>query len=748
MGLRFSSADAGLRVLVGISLTALVLLAGTIFVGVVGSQAQTGTLAEESFPYTIAVHVSSSADGGPEEVAAIQDFVARRAETINEAGGIQGHPVEIKVFDDKSKVEKTIENVEEALKDPRLIAMVGIWNSTRGSQVMDIVGASGIPLISELSVESLFADHRNIYTLTRAVSDEQEVFLSFAKDRFKSLAFVGLKGDLYTTAFHNHLETAEGQLPIEASLWIDGELDQQRAEVEAVIEQIRSKKIDTLFLSIGSRRGAEFLAALSRQNIDIPVFIALGSINGVVTQAGGGGRDYAGGLYEIAEGGIANLNNERLEQLMRNPERMASVGTYSPYAIGYGARYADLVAMLAETAAQSPSGHPGRVADYLVDELGKLREGRRVWRGWAQDWSFTDDRASAERSLLVWRPKLSEKSILAPSQYVRDGSTMRAVPVLYVHLDMVRISHVDSNDRSFEADFFFTMRSQAEIPISAIEFTNAKRGQISAKPLISIRRVHREDEVGPHQSGARIYKVSGRFGFNPDLRKYPFDEQIFSISFQPATTAAAFFLQPPSEDVRGQSFFVDGWKLQGHYVGTKELIIRSIADATGAERVIPYYNFNYTWVMQRQVTDYLLRVVVPLAFIMIVAYVAHFIPTARFEAIMGIQVTALLSAIALYLALQQPASDEATLSDEIFVMAYAAITAMITLSVLEVNTSLTQSTGALRLIHHIQIYAVPIIALGLIAYILISASNPVTLQKFYQTFEMPAEVSSFLSGAR
>ena len=55
--------------------------------------------------------------------------------------------------------------------------------------------------------------------------------------------------------------------------------------------------------------------------------------------------------------------------------------------------------------------------------------------------------------------------------------------------------------------------------------------------------------------------------------------------------------------------------------------------------------------MKRQTTDYFLRVVVPLGFILIVAYLSIFIPRAHFEAIVTIQVTALLSAVALYLAL-------------------------------------------------------------------------------------------------
>ena len=708
----------------------------------------TAEQATESDPgYTIAVHISSSpTDGGPEEVAAIQDFVRRRAEVINTAGGVKGRKLNIKFFDDKTDVKKTIANVDAALKDPRLLAMVGIWNSTRGAQVMDVVGASGKALISELSVEDLFADHRNIYTLTRAVSDEEDVFVSFAQNKFQKLAFIGLENDLYTRAFYERFTAPSAKIPMVSSVWIKGKVEDNDTEIARAIAEIRASEADILFLSVGSRRGSKVLKLLAEHDIKIPVFIALGSINGVVSHPTGGGKRYLGAFYEIAEGGIANLNNERLEQLMRRPDRMPAVRTYSPYAVGYGARYADLVAMLAELAEASPSANPTRMADHIVDELAKLRKGQRVWRGWAQDWTFTDAQASGEHSLLVWRPNAYARSILAPEQYVRADDKVTAVPVLYVHLDMVSISQVDSSKRSFEAEFFFTMRANRQIPISALEFTNAVRGAQSAKPLINVRRVHQETASGKDALVSRIYKVSGTFQFDPDLRKYPFDEQIFSISFQPATMDSAFFLQPPSDEIREETFSVDGWKMQSHYVGTNELIIRSIKSATGGEKVLPYYNFNYTWVMQRNVIDYLLRVIVPLAFIMIVAYVAHFIPTARFEAIMGIQVTALLSAIALYLALQQPASDEATLSDIIFVMAYASITAMIALSVLEVNHNLAGSTNGLKIVKFIQIYAVPVIAMGTIAYILVSAANPITLQRLWGTLWPYGTASTVLPG--
>lgn len=681
--------------------------------------------------YTIAVHISSdnTPEAGPEEVHAIRDFVTRRVEMLNARGGIKGRTVEVDFYDDKMDGEKTQANVDAALADPGVIGMVGIWTSTRGALVVDRIGNSDVPFVSELSVETLFADHKNIYTLTRAVRDEQEVFASFARDRFKRVAFVGDIDDLYTRVYHDYLRSLTGEAELVRSTFLrrDAVLE-GGPRVAETVTALKEAEADLVFLSLGSKPGAAFLKRLTEAGIELPVFVALGSINGVTTALGDGPR-YGGALYEIAEGGIANLNNERLEQLMRRPDALRGSRRYSAYATGYGARYADQVAMMVDFANKAPAADVASVRKTVAEHLARLVEGRRIWSGWAQDWSFTRDRGSAERSLIVWRPAGEWGSILAPVQYVRAGGRIVRVPVLYVHLDMERIYRVDSNDKSFEAEFFFTMRSEQDMPIGAIEFTNAYHSPGTAAPLINVREVHHAPSGASAGPETKIYKVSGRFMFEPDLRQYPFDQQIFSISFQPSSTAAAFFLQPPSEDMRSHDFRVDGWRVNSHYVGTNEQIIRSIGGLLGEERIIPYYNFNYTWVMERQVIDYLLRVIVPLAFIMVVSYLANFIPRVEFNATIAIQVTALLSAIALYLALNQPQADDATLSDQIFVLAYATISAMIALSILDINTHMRDSRVAMWVIHALQFYLLPIGALAGLVYVLGSASDGRLLQE-------------------
>lgn len=703
------------------------LLAAAILVGAVAE-----ALAEvnsAAAPYTIAVHISRAPvkDGKAalQEADAIEDLVTQRVELLNKAGGLLGRRVKAVFYDDQEQLQRTKDNVAKALADPNLIAMVGLWDSSRGAEVIDGIGLSNVPLISELSVETLFAAYQNVFTLTRSVRHEQQVLESFAATKFKRIAIVAADDDRYTKAYVDYISNSQiGASLLAPPLWLKRLSDNPPEVVDRVVAELKRLNPDFVFLSLGSPKGAAFLNRLAAEGLEPAIFLGRGSVIDMNKVPGGIGA-FKGAIYELAEGGIANLLNERLEQLKRQPDMRQAAKKYESKPFSYGIRYGDLVALIVESAAGTAQPADGSVPSIRAirnavrASLGGLREGRKVWRGWAQDWSFTLERASSERSLLVWRPPGRDMTVLAPMQFMPSGHGLVPVPVLQAHLDVVRIYRADTNDKSFEADFYLTLHSDNGVPQKSIEFTNAYRGY--QRSLVNIRQIHQEP-AGSERPTTRIFKVSGKFTFEPDLRKYPFDEQVFSISFQPESTASPFLLQPPSDELMGYKFSVDGWTVKDRYVGSNDLIIRSVAGEMSEERIIPYYNFNYTWVMKRQVVDYVIRVLVPLSLILVVAYLANYIPRSDFEATIAIQVTALLSAIALYLALNQPSADDATLSDQIFVVAYGTISVMIALSIFEVNTVLARSAGVIRVIYFAQFYLVPIVALASIAAVLASAS--------------------------
>ena len=133
---------------------------------------------------------------------------------------------------------------------------------------------------------------------------------------------------------------------------------------------------------------------------------------------------------------------------------------------------------------------------------------------------------------------------------------------------------------------------------------------------------------------------------------------------------------------------------------------------------MPFYKASFVWLMKRQTTDYYLRVVAPLAFIILIAYMSIFIPVAHFEAIVTIQVTALLSAVALYLALPKVNSDTATLSDRIFLFNYMAFSLMITISIIRMNRFVASRKWLQRSLGFVHVVGLPILVAGMAIYVL------------------------------
>ncbi len=691
--------------------------------------------------YTIAVHLSS--DGQRREPRAIKEFINHRVGEINAQGGILGRRLKARFFDDRDEDLQTVQNAQASLADPRLIAMLGVWSSSRGSQIVDSIGKARVPFISEMSVEALFKEYSSVYSLAHSVREEADVFLALArKKKIRRIAYAGFSNDLFTNSYLSHLINADDGPGIVSTFWETDET--QIADYDRAIDEMVLARADLVVLALGSKLGARFLSRMAKRSVRLPVFISYGSIGSALNSAEGAEK-FGGTLFELSTGGVANLNNERIKRLARElgiklRGRGDGASSYGARELGYGARYADLVQLIADAAsgklakAGDDTGWNARLDDSIAavrkritSGLSTLREGRRYWEGRAQYWAFTGDRATSERATLLWRLPGQTQPVLHPAQFIRVDGQMKEVPVLYLHLDMVRMFEVDTNERRFDAEFYLTLRSHAKLDISAIDFTNAFRSNTAAKPIRWREVATYYDDVDSGLGPRRIYHVTGRFAFKPDLAKYPFDEQLVTISFQSAGADSIFILQPPGEALRQKQFEVEDWKLISHYVGTTDRIITSVRGRQLEEHVIPYYNFNYTWVMRREVIDYLVRVVVPLTFILIVAYLAAFIPRHEFNATVAIQVTALLSAIALYFALNQPNSDEVTLSDKIFVCAYAIVSLMIALSIFEVReTGRGEGTSRgdeLTMLRAGQIYAVPILTLAAIGWMIASAAT-------------------------
>ena len=126
--------------------------------------------------------------------------------------------------------------------------------------------------------------------------------------------------------------------------------------------------------------------------------------------------------------------------------------------------------------------------------------------------------------------------------------------------------------------------------------------------------------------------------------------------------------------------------------------------------------------MERNAVDYFIKVVVPLLAILAIAYLSIYIRQDAFEAMITLQVTALLSAIALYFSIYKPVTDYATLSDRIFLFTYFSITFLMTISIVK-STNYVKNLDKLRLaIDIMQRYAFPVFVLLTVPYVLLLKS--------------------------
>jgi len=722
--------------------------------GVTSAWAQSSPAEAARPPVSIAVFVSSRTDAcfDTGEVAAIRKLAAQEVERLNKSGGIAGRPIRIRVLDDRREDYLAIAHVREAISDPSMLAIVGLSGTNRGKAVFDALSheikQSAVPFITALTLTSLFQEHPNVFTMR--ASQEQERIPTLVQFVVHSGArrpgFIGLSSALLSQAMREGLERAlgDGAMVIDRGLALkDNRLDP--AEVDAAVREVKERSPDLLFLSVGSQRTADILRRLLSANATPPVFLT-GRLAGLPPDLL---KAWPNDIYELAWDSIPEVSNERLRQRISRaaPQDWSFEGRRNEEAPGWrtggckarpaeekpdllrpanlraieiGTQYADIVGLVAEAAKGAPSGSDAaQLRAHVIEKLGtSFAAGRGAFKGSFENWSFhPQSRAAARSPFIVVQPKGLGRVQLAPIQFARAKDSMRRLETLYLDIDMIRTHRVDDNEKSSYADFYVSMRSSASATIDQIDFTNAFLDPKTNDRQLTVRTLHGGGRSDIYPEGMRIYQVSGRFTFEPRLQTYPFDTQRFSIDIQPKKGDAAFIIQPPPAELRDQQMSTDGWDVIGQYVGTDEDFVPIIDARTLEPSVVPFYKASFVSEMRRQTTDYFLRVVIPLGFILLVAYLSIFIPMSHFEAIITLQVTALLSAVALYLSLPKLDADTATLSDRIFLFDYMLVSLMVGISILRISGFVGKRLWLRRLLGLAHMVLIPLLIAGAAWYV-------------------------------
>lgn len=729
-------------------LAAVMVMLGTILIARVdAARAADKAEAASGPPLSVAIMVSSRDDQCYDDgrLAAIRKLASVEQERINAAGGIHGRRLIIKFLDDRRNDKTAVANMRTALGDPTLLAIIGLSGSSRGKAVFDAlgpeIGASRVPFISDLSVSNLFAAHDNVYT-TRPSQDEVRapVMSEFTRTiGYQRPAYFGRNGSVFSDALADGLKKAHGEGGIVADVKISAEDDKIAPEVLAeAIKTLKASDPDIVYLTLGSRITPDAIKVMQDTGFSPALFITgrISSLPEEITHS------YSNAIYQLAWDDLPEVYNNRIHKRLSkaDPEDWSFEGTKVPNAPGWakgeckardlslppdpmsaenlraiatGAQYADMIGLLAATGRQAPRGSDlrGLRAEILKRLQTDYAAGKGAFKGSFENWAFDPDSRTATRMpFVVILPHGLGRTQLAPVQFVRarDGS-LRQTSTMYVDIDMIKAHRISENEQSFFAEFYLSMRANDGASLDRVEFANAYVDPASSQRQITIETIHPGGKSNAYPESMKIYKISGRFLFEPELSQYPLDTQLFTIELQPKSGDAPFIVQPPPLSLRDRNMVTDGWDPVTQYVGTEEDFVPVVDAYTHLPGVVPFYKASFAWLMKRQTTDYILRVVVPLGFILIVAYLSIFIPKSNFEAIVTIQVTALLSAVALYLALPSLESDSATLSDRMFVFVYMMVAVMIAISILRVNKLVASRRVMMWALDILHVVGIPIL---------------------------------------
>ncbi len=725
-------------------------------VGAGSARAQDAAQAAQRPPLSIAIFTSSRNDVcyDPGDAAAITRLAMQEQNRINKQGGVAGRQIQLRFLDDARDNQKSIDNMRSALADPQTVAMIGMSNSNRAQATFDALakelGASAVPFLSDLSVNSIFEKFPTVYT-TRASQDDERlpVMTQFIRQlNFTRPAFVGLNDAVFSSALGDGLKKLLGEgvgaLVADHRFSSKGELD--RKAVATAVADLKAKNPDVVALSIGMARAVVIIKEMMSAGVAPALFISgrIDALPAEVTKA------YPNAIYQLAWDRLPEAYNDRLRKLIVRegsenwvfegrkiaeapgwakgeckprpdsavPDPLESANLR---AIGIGTQYADMVALVAAAVrtADAKMDIPGLRAHIGEQLATTYAAGRGAFKGSFENWSFQPgSRAAVRTPFVVMLPRGLGRTQLAPVQFVRvkDGS-LRDIQTLYVDIDLIRAHRVEDNEKTFFAEFYLSMRNNENATLEQIDFTNAYLDPRTNGRQITIEVLHGGGQSDAYPATMKIYKVAGRFVFEPDLAAYPFDTQRFAIELQPKRGDAPFIIQPPPGHLRDQQVATDGWAPKGQYVGYDEDFVPMVDAYTHAPSIVPFDKASFVWLMKRQATDYYLRVVVPLGFILIVAYLSIFIPYSHFEAIVTIQVTALLSAVALYLSLPKLDSDTATISDRIFVFNYMMVSLMIVISIVRVNRFVATGAWIKRAFGLLHIAGIPLLVAAMGWYV-------------------------------
>jgi branched-chain amino acid transport system substrate-binding protein len=482
----------------------------------------------------------------------LQQAAQMAVDEQNATGGVSGHPIELKVYDDGDQPARARQLAEQIAVSPA-VAVLGQVASSAAAAAGQVYKEHEIPAITGAASEArVTADNPWFFRLFRDAGGQGRFLADYARYRFgaRSLAVVrekGTAGEEFASALRDRAKS--GGIKIVEDLEFTPDEAKHPEVLSAIAKQLAKLPKGTIIV-LGTQY-AETPETLRVLRDKLGPFTAMGYSSLAtedLSRACEEGEDvpHAPGYYTdgfiVAAPQLGDVA-EYAQTVFANRYKDRYGSDPTPEAVRWyeGARLAFQAIAAKNVAGLNRQEDRRRVRDWLAS----LKGPESAASGVAGPIYFDTDR-NAQRGISVgvfnggrlvsapvqFIPVPNPDQVpgwdrLSSSGLVIDNGDAKFVktPVVYAGIELNSLDNIDVRNNTFAADFFLWFRYQDELNLDPheVEFPTAVSGASLGK------------EVG-YRSRAGFttitYHVKGVFHTEYEFSRFPFDEQTLKIPVQ------------------------------------------------------------------------------------------------------------------------------------------------------------------------------------------------------------------------
>ncbi|AFY72807.1 ABC-type branched-chain amino acid transport system, periplasmic component [Synechococcus sp. PCC 7502] len=522
------------------------------------------------------VQFSQSASSSPIHLAVVAPKTGIRSEaaqemiqstqlyldTVNQQGGVNGHPLKLLIFDDKGDRNVARQIPQQIAKSPAL-AVLGHLNSSTAVEAAPGYKDLEIPAITGTASEDFITANNPYYFRTVFTNSIQGSVVALYMQKALNLTTASIiysddrLGRTLDQAFE---ETFKRKGKIQNVWKFDPKQKDLTTSVNSIIQELATKPdAGVVFLAMEEIASKDFIVAMRRRGLKTSLFASQSLARETAPQLFADYEEekqkpgyFLEGIYIPTPLIFDSAGVDAQEFATLYQKRYGEPASY------VGAAYYDVARVIVwalqkamiENTPSSIRADRQKIRNQL-EQINSRELGIKGLNGLIYFNSSHDNTPPVRIGKYV-----SQRFISAPIQFspienlasinleeeLKAGNILELTfklkkqyfwrqDVVYTGIDINKIGRVDQSKSSFSADFYLWMRYTDNITPTTIQFPNGVTNSVNQNlPLFDATKPLRSEVI--NGLNYRLYQIQGEFKGSFDFRDYPFDQQKLQIYFQ------------------------------------------------------------------------------------------------------------------------------------------------------------------------------------------------------------------------